>query len=135
MSKRRLRYKRIRRRSFLEQLEKRLPLAGEFGHNTALPEDVNDDRTVSAIDALIIINNMANQQAESAVPDAESVDASIRSTYLDVTNDGKVSALDALRVINYLTAEGESPTDPSDGGGSELEDYLSFDSIFGEYNE
>ncbi|MEM6689882.1 MAG: Ig-like domain-containing protein, partial [Planctomycetota bacterium] len=79
--------------------------AAEFLHNESLAMDVNNDGSVSPIDALLVINRLTSQG-----PEGEDVGSSGRSQlYLDVTNDGRVSPLDALQVINYLVSQnGES---------------------------
>ncbi len=73
--------------------------SGEPLHNASLPQDVNADGAVSAIDALLIINELGrlDAQGETSVSGG-----SLR--FVDVNNDGKASAIDALRVINYLNA-------------------------------
>ncbi len=100
----------IRRNALLEQMEKRLPLAADAGHNFLLPGDVNNDHLVKATDALAIINFLSKQtqSAQGESVDAESVDASIRSMFYDVNDDGNATAGDAIRVINELAREGES---------------------------
>ncbi len=69
---------------------------GDALQNINLPQDVNNDGTVSTIDALLIINTMNRESAEG-----ESITSS--QYYTDVNGDDKTSALDALQVINYLT--------------------------------
>ena len=76
--------------------------------NPANSLDVNDDRLVTALDALMIINEL---NAPAGAQAARSADESM---YLDVNSDGFLTALDALMVINRLnaaTAEGENPAD------------------------
>ena len=103
MSKSKSRRRTIRRRILLEQMEMRLPLAVDIGHNLAMPADVNDDQMVTSRDALAIINHLRRTQ----LAEAESVDASISDMYYDVNNDGLASAADALQVINQLGRESE----------------------------
>jgi hypothetical protein len=55
--------------------------------------DVNDDNSVSPIDALLVINDLNGQAA--AIPAG-------KLRYLDVSGDGEISPIDALLVINYL---------------------------------
>ncbi len=57
------------------------------------PRDVNEDGVVSALDALLIVNflNQQNAGGNSEAP-----------ANLDVAGDGRVGALDALMVVNYL---------------------------------
>jgi hypothetical protein len=72
-------------------------------------EDVNLDFTVTAQDALILINAI-NRKGGSFVPDGTSLEPS----WHDVNSDGSVSALDVLLVVNYVnrltlpTGEGEA---------------------------
>ena len=72
--------------------------------NAALPHDVNDSGTLSSLDALIIINDIALNGSRNLQPDE------VTGDFIDVTNDGRVSVLDVLRVINELaisSGEGE----------------------------
>ncbi|TWT97457.1 Ig-like domain-containing protein [Neorhodopirellula pilleata] len=66
--------------------------------NTSLPADVNADNLVTAIDALLIINEMSRLEAEGEF----AANTSGRQYFHDVNGDGLVTAVDALRVINYL---------------------------------
>lgn len=62
--------------------------------------DVDHNGSITARDALVIINAMARQsrgEGESA--------SSSRSMKIDVNGDGKISALDALNIINYLARQ------------------------------
>ncbi|TWU31778.1 dockerin type I domain-containing protein [Novipirellula artificiosorum] len=73
--------------------------------------DVGYDGSVSAIDALRIINRLADPDSE--LPTPSQTDNPFRY-YYDVTGDNRVTALDALKVINRLAVhsnaspEGES---------------------------
>ncbi len=60
--------------------------------------DVNDDFSVSPIDALLVINELNVSANGQAARDAEAT----ASVYLDVSADGVLSPLDALLVINEL---------------------------------
>jgi hypothetical protein len=64
---------------------------------TRLPQDVNNDGGVSALDALVIINHIGRVKMNEA-----EAEASNGQNYLDVNSDHQVTALDALQVINYL---------------------------------
>jgi hypothetical protein len=69
--------------------------------NPQLPQDVNDDQKVSAVDALIIINWMG--QAANVKTESEDFTTKNESEYFtDVNGDRRVTALDALQVINFL---------------------------------
>ena len=72
---------------------------GEPLQNTNLPADVNGDNLVTAIDALLVINELSRLDAAAA---GEPGSANTPLFYHDVNGDNRVSALDALRVINYL---------------------------------
>ncbi len=58
MSKKRLK---TRRRLRAESLETRQLLAANIFHNELMPEDVNEDGQISALDALTVINEMNRQ--------------------------------------------------------------------------
>ncbi len=64
--------------------------------NAALPEDTNDSGTVTVLDALTVLNDIAREgvrilQANEPL-----------TTFVDVNNDGRVSTLDALLVLNKV---------------------------------
>ena len=104
---------------------------GSAWQNIIRPSDVNNSGTVTAVDALAIINELAARNFSD--PDTSAViDPTLVPTfpdlYYDQSGDGFVTALDALRVINQLaedasasqfaatpsqflaaTAEGEAP--------------------------
>ncbi|MCC6510217.1 MAG: hypothetical protein IT423_14015 [Pirellulaceae bacterium] len=68
-------------------------------HNVTLPADVDTDRVVAPIDALILINLLNNDVDRSLC----SSNASGEETLLvDVNNDGWLSPIDALLVINNI---------------------------------
>ena len=81
--------------------------------------DVNGDRSISALDALLTINFLNRQETSTMM--ARQTDEAV---VMDVTGDGVISALDALVIINLLnrsSAAGESvqvtadlPTSSSD---------------------
>ena len=60
--------------------------------NTSKPLDVNNDGSVTPIDALIVINNLNSQ-------------GSGNNNFIDVNGDGVVTPLDALIVINFLDSQ------------------------------
>ncbi|MDA8743876.1 dockerin type I domain-containing protein [Rubripirellula amarantea] len=98
-----------RRRALAENLETRQLLAANIFHNELLPEDVNEDGVVSALDALTIINQMNRQSANGSGQGVQSGNDFNREPgrMTDVNNDGRDSALDALMVINRLSREQE----------------------------
>jgi hypothetical protein len=82
----------------IEPLERRLATAALSWNNPYFREDVNGDALASALDALVVINdlNTLGSRALTAPPDTEA------PRFLDVSNDGWVSPIDALLVINSL---------------------------------
>ncbi len=88
-----------------ECCERRHLLADCGLHNAALPSDVDSDRVVAPIDALILIN-LLNSNTNR---DVCSSTASGESTLLvDVSNDGWLSPIDALTVINTINQNNAS---------------------------
>ncbi|WP_044253122.1 Ig-like domain-containing protein [Rhodopirellula sp. SWK7] len=73
--------------------------SGEPLQNASMPADVNGDNLVTAVDALIVINEMTRREASG-----ETAASSDRVYYHDVNGDGYVTAVDALQVINQLNA-------------------------------
>ena len=92
----------LRRRPRAENLENRQLLAANIFHNEALPEDVNEDGQISALDALTVINEMNREQRGIEVEDGQT---DRRGRMTDVNNDGRGTALDALMVINRLNRD------------------------------
>jgi len=82
-------------------------------HNAVQPNDVNNDGTISPIDALQVIT-ILNQMltVESAVTFGGL--GYLSDQALDVSNDSVVSPMDALLVINYLNSvtDGEGEGEP-----------------------
>jgi hypothetical protein len=83
-------------------------------HNAANPRDVDDDQSISPLDALRIIDQI-NQYGARQVE-------GVGEIFCDVDNDGSISPLDVLSVINWLNsrsgAEGESVAVPSDNAST-----------------
>ncbi|MCH2371959.1 MAG: dockerin type I domain-containing protein, partial [Pirellulales bacterium] len=69
-------------------------------HNYARPADVNNDRNISAVDALFIINHL-NLHGSHLLPQSRPAG----SMWLDVNRDGWVSPADAIFVINHLNGK------------------------------
>ncbi len=67
--------------------------------NRANPVDVNSDRFVTPLDALLVINWL-NAHGASSLNEPDQT----ASTRIDVSGDGLVTPLDALRVLNHLNA-------------------------------
>ncbi|MCU0960896.1 MAG: dockerin type I domain-containing protein [Pirellulaceae bacterium] len=84
--------------------------------NPARRRDVNADKSVSAIDALLIIN-MINRHPDWQAPTRLADTGLVSPPYVDVNGDGFLSAQDALLVINVLNGgpenepEGEGEAD------------------------
>lgn len=117
MTRKRHYLKKLCRRSLIERVEKRIPLAGDI-HNFLDPGDVNDDGEVRPSDALAIINSLTDSKQQNPVADAESVDKSVREMFPDVNDDGTTTASDALRVINELSSSDDT-TEASERLGDE----------------
>ncbi len=85
--------------------------------NMLISEDVNGDGKPSALDALIVINelNASNFSTESQLRDPVLV-TNWLGLYYDVTGDGRVTALDALVIINKLNLI------DSEGASEDLDD-------------
>jgi hypothetical protein len=77
-------------------------------HNSLESRDVNGDRKISALDALIVINEI-NAKGSYRLPSPPTPKQPW--SYYDVNDDGKVSALDALIVINYINNLIAAPQD------------------------
>ncbi|WP_339888606.1 dockerin type I domain-containing protein [Rhodopirellula europaea] len=77
--------------------------------NIDFTEDVNRSGEASALDALVIINQL-NRQEDSSLPLFRRFDSD--DPFYDVTGDGKITALDALRVINYLNRQTPASGEP-----------------------
>ena len=109
----------VRRGLTAERLESRAMLAADWFAsdfwNGSRPEDVNADKAVSPLDALLIINELNKTgsrplmsqtlAASTAGGEGESNDGG--RVFYDVNNDGHISPIDSLLVINALNAEGE----------------------------
>ena len=82
-----------------------------LNHNDAMPADTNLDGEVTALDALLVINNL-DSGIISSEPSGDSL-ASGEIQLTDVNADGVVTTMDALAVLNEISRvgspEGESP--------------------------
>nr|WP_236621319.1 Ig-like domain-containing protein [Rhodopirellula sallentina] len=81
---------------------------GKNWTNPLEPTDVNGSGDITALDALVIINELNRKQFvvgdSTTLVDPNVAPAAFPGFYYDVTQDGEVTALDALRVINRLNA-------------------------------
>lgn len=103
MSFKQKRFKSVRRRTDIEHLGARIPLAGDI-HNFIEPGDVNGDGDTRASDALVIINLLARSDSNGTV-EGESTGDAIRKVFPDVNDDDSIAPLDALLVINELARD------------------------------
>ena len=65
--------------------------------------DVNRDGKVSALDALLIINDLSQKQNQSVGLESVAGSFDPGNANYDANGDGRVSSLDALHVINHLS--------------------------------
>lgn len=74
-------------------------------HNEVLPVDVDGNQSVTALDALLVINHL-NRPASDGPELIDSVEAN--PMMVDVNGDSSVTAIDALIVINHLAISSDS---------------------------
>ena len=82
-------------------------------HNYQIVEDVNGNKEITALDALLIINQIARLDSSGTNVLPPTNDSGF---FYDVTNNGEISALDALRVINELARIGDDDSGGDDPG-------------------
>lgn len=93
------------RKPIFESLEPRRALAADCGwHNAALPADVDGDRVVAAIDALIVINHLNRRTNPDLCASSGSGEA---LDLVDVNGDDSLTPIDALLVINELNLQAD----------------------------
>ncbi|MDA8745662.1 fibro-slime domain-containing protein [Rubripirellula amarantea] len=117
------------RRSHFQILEDRRMLVSDW-QNPVTPADVNDDGKITALDALVVINDLQRQQISSM---AAGELPSVRTTnenYLDVNGDGRSSPVDALQVINQLNPGNASATPNAKAIRSETAVPRGFQSVY-----
>lgn len=66
--------------------------------------DVNDDRFVTPLDALLVINDLNVYGARNLSVDRP---RPLTGPFFDTSRDGRISPLDALLVINFLNSRGQ----------------------------
>jgi VCBS repeat-containing protein len=81
-------------------------------HNTTRPFDVNNDGSVTPIDALQIINDL-NSNGSRQLPTLQG-----GPPFVDTNNDGFVTPIDVLLVVNDINSKTGSP----EGEGAQLAD-------------
>lgn len=79
----------------VEALESRALMASDAFHNFVMPNDVDDDGSVTPLDALVVINRINHGRDDSRESSAR---------FHDVDDDQVVSPLDALIVVNELNS-------------------------------
>ncbi len=81
--------------------------------------DVNADGFVTALDVLLIVNDLNNNGARRLSGTEQSP-----PPYIDVSGDGFVSALDVLLVVNHINrnGSGEGESESGSGGASQFSD-------------
>ncbi len=91
--------RRARRRFSIELLENRNLMASDAlnVHNIYFPEDANNSGDVSAVDALVVINQLSRSSRSA-------------SALVDINGDKSLTPVDALLVINYLSRHSTSST-------------------------
>lgn len=85
----------------LETLESRMLLSVDW-RNPVDHLDVNSDSRISAIDALLVINELNRLGSGQLPPQKDPT-----QPYFNTTGDSRVSALDALWVINHLNSSNQ----------------------------
>ncbi|MFN7840294.1 MAG: dockerin type I domain-containing protein, partial [Pirellula sp.] len=92
----------------VESLETRMVMTSDW-QNPVQPLDVDNDRSVSPLDVLVVINaiNQGNLGPFETINVADGY-------YLDADGDGQLSPLDVLSIINHLNNSNQG----SDGGNS-----------------
>ncbi len=90
---------------------------GEYT-NAANSLDVNADGYITALDALIIINDLNNHGPRDLRQLWSPSSGPLPTNYIDVNLDGFTTPLDALNVINWLNANPIKPSGEGEGEGS-----------------
>lgn len=87
--------KRKTRTLLAESLERRAMMAADVAHNFLFPHDVDDDGSVTPLDALVVVNRLNRGTDDSVVG---------KPQFHDVDDDSRVTPLDALVLINDINA-------------------------------
>ncbi|WP_165440685.1 dockerin type I domain-containing protein [Rubripirellula amarantea] len=84
---------------------------GSLNPSTVIPLDANLDGEVSARDALVIVNYLAQINGGESELISDLIDGTpLEASPLDVNRDGSITARDALAVINYLSVQSTQQT-------------------------
>jgi hypothetical protein len=94
------------------------PPGGEFT-NFSNPLDVNNDKVVAPLDALLVINEVNGNGSHGLGSTSGFIasSTSVGKVYPDVNHDSYISPLDALLVINYLNVPRANSAPPAGAGG------------------
>ncbi len=91
----------LTRKLVSEALEPRAMMAADAMHNFLFPHDVDDDGSVTPLDALVVINHLNRGSHDSS---------SVQRQFHDVDDDSQVTPLDALILINDLNSKSTTPS-------------------------
>ena len=75
-------------------------MAADVAHNFLFPHDVDDDGSVTPLDALVLVNRINHGSDDSASTDRK---------FHDVDDDSQVTPLDALILINSINSKSAAP--------------------------
>ncbi|MCM2371709.1 dockerin type I domain-containing protein [Aporhodopirellula aestuarii] len=104
--------------------------------NTVNAYDVNNDGSVTSLDALVIINQLNAGVTEAEAGSRARLRATFGDLFVDVNGDTKLTAVDALQVINELNrldkvgASGEATAAPAAAESGEVSWQAAVDSFF-----
>ena len=76
-------------------------MAADAVHNYLFPHDVDDDGSVTPLDALVVINRLNRGDDDSS---------SVERQFQDVDDDSQVTPLDALILINEINSKSAGPS-------------------------
>ncbi len=91
----------LTRKLFSEALEPRAMMAADAVHNFLFPHDVDDDGSVTPLDALVVINRLNRDGDDSS---------SVKRQFNDVDDDSQITPLDALILINDINSKSSVPS-------------------------
>ena len=107
--------------------------SNDSGTNPNNNYDVNNDGSVTALDALIVINAINEGITEAEATALSSSGESLGDRFIDVNGDSSVTAIDALQVINELnriSSSSEPIAVGSDSGQYDVPWSAAVDSVF-----
>jgi Beta propeller domain/Dockerin type I domain len=112
----------------LEVIDEAFAFIDNIQHNTQNALDANNDGKVTALDALMVINEM-NRRGQSNVSVSQvlrQVGSSI-SSFTDVTGDGQITANDALSIINELARQQAQSLPNAEKITSSVDEYFRYE--------